>query len=355
MELACPACHAPLHRAADLVCERCNHRWPVIGDIPLLVNDVRSFARGTFARFLNDRGRAFAPLQQAIDRLAAGRLAAGHLAPAERVAHLERITSGVRSNYALFEECVEPLLALTGADAAPLEDKDLEEPVGYGPEAATFFLLRDWRPDTEEALEWAADVLPFRRRRRAVVLGSGAGRTVAMLSSLCDEVIGIELSYLLGRLSSEILRGRNVSMHEICLNNVRRAADAVTPYTLASNASIANAQMVVGDATRAPLPSGAADWVVCSLLYDILGDGQQLLREMRRILAPDGRALLVTVFNYDHGDLLTYHPPEHLLAQLDAEGLRVEDALWVRHSHLYSPKSIKTSSYSALRVLVSAA
>ncbi len=263
---------------------------------------------------------------------------------------LEDLAAAVSANIALLRSWTAPLEKLLPAGSEELGAADLQQPSGYGPEGALEFLLRDWRNDTTEGLEWAWTTVPVRPRERAVVLGSGAGRALACLASRCREVIGIELSYPLAAASARLLRGEVLDIREVRLQNVRSAASRVVRHQLAGSLS-PNVQVVVGDALRTPLADGCADWLVVAFLYDIVPDGRELIREARRLLAPGGSLVLLSVFHHQHDDLWTYYDPERLLSQMEDLGLEVIDAVWIEHPHLASPQVIKSTHYQALRVL----
>jgi len=90
----------------------------------------------------------------------------------------------------------------------------------------------------------------------------------------------------------------------------RRAADAVGPRGAVTGLDLA-ADMIdvarrapapaepridwhVGDAARLPFPDGAYDVVVCQMGLMFMSDKDAAVAEMRRVLAPGGRAVVVT-------------------------------------------------------------
>jgi SAM-dependent methyltransferase len=307
--------------------------------------EPQRYVRAAIAGFQADRMRMS-------DRLvkAAGAISDGTFPDQRQGQALEEIASAMRANLAVFRSWMAPLESLLESDAAELGAPDLAHPSGYGPEGALDLLLRDWRGDTTEGLEWAWATLPVRTCRRSVVLGSGGGRVLHCLSSRCQEVIGIELSFTLAAGSSRLLRGETLDLREIRLQNIRSASSRVLRHELVGRAA-PNVQVVVADATRAPLPDGCADWVVAAFLYDLLPDGRELLREARRLLAPDGTLVLVTVFQHQHEDLWTYFDSQTVLDQMAGHGLEVIDAVWIEHPFLAAPQVIRSVRYQALRVL----
>jgi SAM-dependent methyltransferase len=92
-----------------------------------------------------------------------------------------------------------------------------------------------------------------------VEVGAGAGATFLHYGSEVHEVIAVE--------PDGVLRARAEDV----------ATRTSTPITV-----------VAGDAEHVPVPSGSADWVVCSLVLCTVPDAAAALQEFRRVLRPDG-------------------------------------------------------------------
>jgi len=348
MELVCLSCRSSLERReSSLECHSCARSWPILHGLPVLVDDLAAYVRGTVARFHVDRSEAFGPFAKAAEAGQKG----GPLSHPQHAQRLNRLAGAVRQNYELFEQLHAPVQALVPADMPPLEEADLAVPTGYGPEAATEFLLRDWRRDSREALEWTSAVLPVDHVERAVVLGSGAGRTLSVLAGAAREVVGVELSFPLALSADLLLRGERLQLHEVRLRNVHSSGEHLATHELFSGRDHPNVATVVADALHTPLADAGVDWLVAAFLFDVLPDGRTLLQEARRLLRPGGTFALLTVFNYQHDNLWTYYAPDEVLELVREEGFRLRDATWVDSTHLASPFSIKESRYRALRIL----
>ena len=112
----------------------------------------------------------------------------------------------------------------------------------------------------------------------------------------------------------------------------------------AAAAAVANADFRVADATDTGLPAHSADVVIACNVLHVMPDPERLVREILRIVKPDGMAL---VASYCHGQsvftravsalmsvrgFVAYHKwsVEGLRAFLRANGLRVESEAVIR-------------------------
>ena len=348
--LVCTHCAGRLAPAGgQLRCDSCRRSWLVAHGIPLLVEDTDVYVRTTMARAEIAKARTLGPLIRSLK----GAVAEERVDDAPGGSLLDVLKSH-HHNFSVAEQLLQPLPEMF-SDYDTLEERDLDPHLaGYGPLAAFDYLLQDWRADSDEGPELARLHLPDDRRRRAVVLGSGAGRALAALAAHCDEVIGVDLSYLLARGADLLCQGQRITLHEVRLGNVRRASDRIAVHALGDGVARRGVRLIVADARRTPLPSGAADWVVASFLFDLLSDGKALVQEMRRLLRPGGLAVLMTTFGYAHDDPWTYYTPEQIVPLLEAHGLRVLSTSWHDHSYLNSPRSTVTRHSEMLRVLARA-
>lgn len=348
--LVCTLCSGRLAPAGDrLCCDRCRRCWLVAHGIPLLVEDTDLYIRTTVARAEIAKAKTLGPLIRSLkEAIATERTDA---APS---GSLVDVLKSHHHNFLVAEHLLHPLPEMF-SDYDTLDENDLNPHLaGYGPAAAFDYLLQDWRADSDEGPKLARLHLPPEPCRCAVVLGSGAGRALAALAAQCDEVIGVDLSYLLARGSDLLCQGQHITLHEVRLGHVRRASDRVAVHELGDGVARRGVRVIVADARSTPLPSGAADLVVASFLFDLLPDGKALIREMRRLLRPGGLAVLLTTFGYAHDDLWTYYTPEQILQLFEAHGFRVLSTSWHDHSYLNSPRSTVTRHSEMLRVLARA-
>jgi len=103
------------------------------------------------------------------------------------------------------------------------------------------------------------------RVRRLVDLGSGTGRMLTLLGPQADQAVGLDLSQQM-------------------LNIARRNVTA---------AGLSNVELRHGDIFDTRLPEGVADLVVVHQVLHYLGDPAAAVKEAARIVAPDGKLIIV--------------------------------------------------------------
>lgn len=342
-ELVCLRCSNKLLTTETWAhCNSCAIDWPIIDGVPIIVENLETYFRTTIARNETAKSKTFRPFLHSLENPAA----------AEK-AQLDSLLSAVdahQANFKFFDRLLHPLKTKISS-RIDFDTSDLDPHIGgYGPVAAVEYLLQDWRSDTNEGLELSNLHLPVERCERAVALGSGAGRALAVLADHVDEVIGIDLSYLLAQSSNLLCQGQFITLHEVRLNHVRQISDRITVHTVGDGIVHQNVHVVVGDAIRSPLSAGCADWVVASFLFDLILDGRLLIQEIRRLLRPGGFAVLMTVFGYDHDNLWSYYTPEQIQGLFEEYGFRIMTTTWHAHSYLNSPKSTLIRHSDMLRI-----
>lgn len=82
-----------------------------------------------------------------------------------------------------------------------------------------------------------------------------------------------------------------------------------------------NLDYIAGDARALPLPPAIFDWVVCFELIEHLREGEAVVEEIARVLAPDGQLLLSTPNRPVYSEGRGYSNPFHL-REFDADELR---------------------------------
>lgn len=345
--LVCLYCASKLLTTEDRAyCQNCITDWPIIDGVPVVVDSLTTYIRTTAARSETAKSKTFGPLLRSLERPDF----LNKLTETSQLDLLIECANAHRANFEFFDHLLDPLSVITSKGEV-FDENDLSPHLGgYGPVAAVEYLLQDWRNDTNDGLELANLHLPAERCERAVVLGSGAGRALAVLAERVDEVIGVDLSYLLAQSSNLLCQGQFISIHEIRLNHVRKISDRITVHRLGDGVVHKNVSIVVGDAIRTPLSSGCADWVVASFLFDLLADGRLLIQEIRRLLRPGGFAVLMTVFGYDQDNLWSYYTPEQILRIFEEFGFRIITTSWHVHSYLNSPKSTLARHSEMLRI-----
>ncbi|WP_397399881.1 ArsR/SmtB family transcription factor [Phenylobacterium sp.] len=123
-----------------------------------------------------------------------------------------------------------------------------------------------------------------RRIRRLVDLGSGTGRMLTLLGPRAAQSLGLDLSQQM-------------------LNIARRNT---------SEAGLANVELRHGDVLDTRLPDATADLVVVHQVLHYLGDPAAAVREAGRLVAPDGRLIIVDFAPHAHEFLREQHQHRRL-------------------------------------------
>lgn len=171
---------------------------------------------------------------------------------------------------------IDEILALTdGADTGIARDAACLEAVrGERSKAAADYFAQNaahWdelrslyvsETDVEAAILAAVGPGPF---RRVIDLGTGAGRMLSLLGPVAQSALGLDLSQQM-------------------LNIARRAT---------ADAGLAHCELRHGDIFATQLPAACADLVVVHQVLHYLADPAAAVAEAARLVAPDGRLLIV--------------------------------------------------------------
>ena len=120
--------------------------------------------------------------------------------------------------------------------------------------------------------------------RRMVDLGAGTGRMLTLLAPRAEQAVGLDLSQQM-------------------LNIARRNA---------AEAGLAHVELRHGDIFDTRLPDAAADLVVVHQVLHYLGDPAAAVREAARLVAPDGRLIIVDFAPHKHEFLREQHQHRRL-------------------------------------------
>ena len=171
---------------------------------------------------------------------------------------------------------IDEILALTdGADTGIARDAACLEAVrGERSKAAADYFAQNaahWdelrslyvsETDVEAAILAAVGPGPF---RRVIDLGTGAGRMLSLLGPVAQSALGLDLSQQM-------------------LNIARRAT---------ADAGLGHCELRHGDIFATQLPAACADLVVVHQVLHYLADPAAAVAEAARLVAPDGRLLIV--------------------------------------------------------------
>ncbi|MFZ5719090.1 MAG: ArsR/SmtB family transcription factor [Pseudomonadota bacterium] len=122
------------------------------------------------------------------------------------------------------------------------------------------------------------------RFRRMVDLGSGTGRMLTLLAPRADQAVGLDLSQQM-------------------LNIARRNV---------AEAGLSHVELRHGDIFDTRLPEAGADLVVVHQVLHYLGDPAAAVKEAARIVAPDGRLIIVDFAPHRHEFLREEHQHRRL-------------------------------------------
>jgi len=122
------------------------------------------------------------------------------------------------------------------------------------------------------------------RFRRMVDLGAGTGRMLTLLAPQADQALGLDLSQQM-------------------LNIARRNA---------TEAGLSHVDLRHGDIFDTRLPDASADLVVVHQVLHYLGDPAAAVKEAARIVAPDGRLIIVDFAPHKHEFLREQHQHRRL-------------------------------------------
>lgn len=145
------------------------------------------------------------------------------------------------------------------------------------------------------------------RFRRMVDLGAGTGRMLTLLGPQADHALGLDLSQQM-------------------LNIARRNV---------TEAGLSNVELRHGDIFDTRLPEAGADLVVVHQVLHYLGDPAAAVKEAARIVAPDGRLIIVDFAPHKHEFLREQHQHRRLgfsdeemgrwLAEAELPQVRLQD------------------------------
>ncbi len=108
-----------------------------------------------------------------------------------------------------------------------------------------------------------------------------------------------------------------------------------------------NLDYLAADARALPFPSAVFDWVVCFELIEHLREGEAVVAEIARVLAPDGHLLLSTPNRPVYSEGRGYSNPFHV-REFDGEELQALLAPHFGHVALFGQRLIAGSEIQAL-------
>ena len=320
----CPRCKGPLSSTpAPSRCAACALSFPTCGEIPILTRDPLALLAAEAARI----GAQREGIREQLARLAVsetdGRLA---FRAAPFAARREGLARNDRLAAARLQDLLGALAAL-GGPRAPFEGP---LPARAGAGDPLQYLHADWGPSSSngdafrvrQVVEELVAQRPRGPRARALVLGCGAGRQAAELTSRFDEVLAIDLEHEPLWLCERALRSpiefallQDVSpLDSPGLTFLSRTIEAQRPKGL---------HLAVADAAQLPLADASVSHVVSVYSIDIQ-PLPVLLGEARRVLQPGGVFLHLGPLHYRDDDIAWHAAPDELPQAFAALGFQLD-------------------------------
>ena len=176
-------------------------------------------------------------------------------------------------------------------------------PYSFGPRDALFYPSR-----------CVSDFLPrIGRVSRALDLGCAVGRSTFELTRWADEVIGIDLS---GQFITAAQAMQEAGEVQIRILEEGQRSTVVT-RRLDPKIDRSKCQFFVGDALRTSPELGSFDLILAANLIDRVPRPADLLREIKRLVRPDGHVILASPYTW----LEEFTPSENWLADASVSTL----------------------------------
>ena len=279
----CIYCMAALYNkdSAELCCQGCGRRFPLISNIPILTLRPRELLMVHLQEFcqaqeaLQKKQSLFSP-------------SAGMNMDARIAAGSARMIHGLTQNLGLIERFMKPIqeyLSGSGPSSSSLLDWALGQSVGSVPQIMLPFFYQDWvrTRDFEKAEALITGALReyCPDNETVAILGSGACGIVHASAAHFQVVYGLDLSLPTLLLAQAVLAGHAIEVHvpQAGWQGVR-----VPPPKPAKN----EIRLLAADVSTLPFAEGSLAAVVTQYLMDIVGDPLGIASEIQRVLKPDG-------------------------------------------------------------------
>ena len=157
-------------------------------------------------------------------------------------------------------------------------------------------------------LDFINDQLPKHNNLNILELGSGVGRMIADISKVhaSNTCWGIDYSYQLVKKAKETwIDGKDMD-----INFMRYGFDL--EHKIHSH-KLENLHFGLGKAEQLPFADQSQDFVFSSFLLDRLSNPISGLKEMKRVLKPEGKIVIVSPLNFEHpSHWEKFYPPTKL-------------------------------------------
>lgn len=338
--LACPSCTNEI-TSSDLVCNTCDLQFPLLGDIPILVDNPETFLGDWFEHFRNYILKQQAIIQQENYIVDSGT----HYAPQK--SRLQNIVNARIENLSTLADIMRPL-----RDYGPGKKSDnLIKSSGQFNHIVYF--LRDWgwhNNEPEVMCNKITEILPDDLSVKSLlVLGAGACKESYLLHNHYNSPLTVSLEIdplkLLG--AASIISGNTLYLNQILINNVRNASDNVSRWELKCPSQPDNDfTYILANATRLPFTENAFHVLVTPFLIDAVGeDLRTLAPKIHKITQPDGYWV-----NYG---VMAFQPEmsytgEEVIDIVETSGFEILEYGYQKKSHLSPEESCQQQIYDCL-------
>ena len=345
MLLACLDCGTRLTLVLgdSYLCETCEKSYPIVNEVPVLVNDPNSFLAKTFLHNENtiwSQNNNVRHLDRVMD-------------PKHRRPEiLTRIKNGLLQNLEYHDKLKKAL--------SPFVTKEEIISIIQNKESIAFYhntldyLKKDWcwREEEERALELVFKTLANfvtkyseLSNENVLVLGAGCGRTAWDLRKIFDDVYALDLSFCLVSYFYTLLN-ENIRFNEIFDKNVYSMQDIVVSHeaSLCAPGTVRKIEdggfnFFVGDATRVFLPAESME-VVASIYFSDVIPFRSLLHEAKRVLKAGGLLIHFGPLGYHFSDPKNNFSAEEIKEILEHEGFAIMEETFVTAPHTFSNSSL---------------
>lgn len=340
-DLRCPDCAGTLHLDGQLCCDHCGNRFPLLGDIPLLMprpEEMVGMWQNRFANFVQGQQRNIQANLQLIE--------SPTLYPPLRE-RLKTITRARTENLRTVIDLMNPLQKL-GPGVPPVSNTD-----ALGSFVLLVYLLRDWGWDTDEVdilCNTVIGSLPAGLEPDSLlVLGSGACRDSFNLHHHfhCQRTVSVDIAPLMLLGAQRVVSGGELNLYQIQPNNVRNARDNVSYWPLrAPHRPAHDFLYLFADATRMPFADGSFQAVLTPFIIDAVGeDLRTFVPRIHRLLQPGGYWANFGAMTFLPGFSYT---AEEVLAIVRDSGFRILEHGFVTKPHLAPRESCQRQVFDCL-------
>jgi SAM-dependent methyltransferase len=277
-------------RARPIVCVGCRRRYPLLGEIPVLLAEPDAYLESSRAQLTTLELQA----RQTLDGIQR-QMGAPDAIPATR-ARCQAMLDALRDQLEDVRAILDPLLPPAGSAAREIGQR-VPSTIEY-----LHYLYRDWgwppeaEGENERALALLEAVAQQRPLGRVLVMGAGGCRLAYDLHRLDPgtETVVIDIDPLLFATAHRVVRGESVMMREANLE-VGELDQGSREWVLAARGGALardRFHFLLADALEPPFGAGAFDTVVTPWFVDEgPGDARDFISTLHRLLAPGGRWL----------------------------------------------------------------